>query len=73
MAIIIVLMPTTIQISDSTAQQLKKIKLEERANSYDQIIKKLVMERIGAPKSMFGYLKGAAKWSKKDRADFHEF
>ncbi len=49
-------MVTTIQVNENTLQLLKKIKLELSVQSYDEAIKKVVIERTKG-ESMAGSLK----------------
>ena len=64
-------MPTTIQVSDTTRQVLERLKEQQHAASYDQIIQQLVQKQNKVPTSMFGALKGL-KWKKEDRMETHE-
>jgi len=49
-------MVTTIQVQDTTLVLLKKLKDETKAASYDETIKKIVVERT-KNESLAGYLK----------------
>ncbi len=64
-------MATTIQVSDETKQLLEKIKEEDEAVSYDEIIKKLLGKHTKIPVSLFGCGKGMKQWAKKERMIFH--
>tara|TARA_Y100000310_G_scaffold242934_1_gene247204 strand:+ start:2367 stop:2564 length:198 start_codon:yes stop_codon:yes gene_type:complete len=64
-------MATTIQISDGTKQILQKLKEQQHAANYDQVIGDLLRKSAKIPKSMFGTAKGM-KWEKKDRLGFNE-
>ena len=64
-------MATTIQVSDGTKQILEKLKEEQQANNYDQVIQKLLLKKTKIPASMFGSASGI-KWKKKDRMGFNE-
>jgi hypothetical protein len=69
--IVIVLMPTTIQVSDTTKQLLDMLKEKRQAKSHDIVLQQLLESEAKIPKSMFGTLKGM-KWKKEDRFDFNE-
>ena len=47
-------MPTTIQLSEDTARMLKNYKKQLHADTYDEVLKKILKERT--EKSMFGFL-----------------
>ncbi len=64
-------MATTIQISDGTKQILERLKTEQHAANYDQIIQQLLQKKTKIPKSLFGSTP-KMKWEKKDRMAFHE-
>ena len=55
-------MPTTIQVNEETVKMLKSYKEQLHANTYDDLIKKILRERT--EKSMFGFL-----GKKKDMKD----
>lgn len=59
----IVIMSTTIQISDETKQLLSSLKDDSR-KTYDEIIRELMNEQGLLPKSMFGTHRNL-KWNKK--------
>ena len=65
-------MATTIQISDTTKQLLSKLKTQEHAASYDEVILHLVKKKTKSPPSMFGTAKGM-KWEKENRMEFNEW
>ena len=48
-------MVTTIQLNENTLRMLKKLKEEVEAKSYEEVIKKIIMERT-KKESMAGYL-----------------
>ena len=48
-------MVTTIQLNENTLRLLKKLKEEVEAKSYEEVIKKIIMERT-KKESMAGYL-----------------
>ena len=64
-------MATTIQVSQLTRQVLEKLKTEEKAHSFDEVIQILVKKVDKVPSSMFGSAT-LSPWTKKDRMDFHE-
>ena len=65
-------MATTIQVSDTTKQMLDMMKEEKRIRTYDLLLEHLLQSEVTVPNSMFGAAKGLKKWSRKDRAEFHE-
>ena len=64
-------MRRSIRVSDTTKQILHRIKEEEHALSYDEVIQSLVKKKSKIPASLSGTAKGMA-WKKGDRMDFHE-
>jgi len=64
--------PTTVQVDEKTLQMLNKIKKEMKANSHDQVIKSLILERKNIPCSMFGSNPKLKPFTRKDEAEFHE-
>jgi len=64
-------MATSIQVSESTLHLLKMLKEQEKAESYDDVIKNIVSQHVHVPKTMFGSMKGW-RYSKEDRGDAHE-
>lgn len=70
--IIIAVMATTIQVSDTTKQMLDMLKEKKHAKTHDMLIHELLEKEAKIPKSMFGSIKGL-KWNKEeDRAIFRE-
>ncbi len=65
-------MPTTVQVDEKTLQMLNKIKKEMKANSHDQVIKTLIVERKKIPRSMFGSNRKLKTFTKDDEAEFHD-
>lgn len=65
-------MPTTVQVAEKTLQMLNKLKEEMSARSYDEVIKALISERKGIPRSMFGANPKLKSFSEEDEAEFHE-
>lgn len=59
-------MPTTIQVSKTTVEMLRKIKERYKFESYDRVIGKLAEEAMRPKKSLFGML------GKKSRAAIME-
>ncbi len=51
---------------------LNKIKKEMKANSHDQVIKTLIIERKKIPRSMFGSNRRLKTFTKDDEAEFHD-
>ena len=62
-------MPTTIQIKKRTLEQLKRLKREQKANSYDEILEYLIMKEDQVPDSLFGYLQGKTTPFMRDPTD----
>ena len=69
-AIVIAIMSTTVQVSQTTKQLLDLAKEEKKAETYDQVIKALLERYLHIPKSLFGVYKGM-KWKKSDRMKAH--
>lgn len=65
-------MPTTVQVDEKTLQMLNKIKKEMKANSHDQVIKSLILERKKIPCSMFGSNPKLTPFTQKVKAEFHD-
>jgi hypothetical protein len=65
-------LPTTVQVDEKTLQMLNKIKKEMKANSHDQVIKTLIVERKKIPRSMFGSNRKLKTFTKDDEAEFHD-
>ncbi|MBI5389335.1 hypothetical protein HZB01_03060 [Candidatus Woesearchaeota archaeon] len=63
-------MVTTIQVEETTKQLLEGLKEEKKANTYDQLIREMIMKEKEIPKSMFGTAKGFNL--KVERLEFHE-
>jgi len=64
--------PTTVQVAEKTLQMLNKLKEEMSARSYDEVIRALISERKGIPRSMFGANRKLKSFSEEDEAEFHE-
>ena len=70
--VIVICMPTTVQVDEKTLQMLNTVKKEMKAKSHDEVIKTLIIERKKIPCSMFGSNRKLKPFSKKDEAEFHE-
>ena len=70
--VLVICMPTTVQISERTLQMLNKLKAEMHARSYDEVIKTLILEKEGIPRSMFGSNRRLRPFSPEDEAELHE-
>jgi predicted CopG family antitoxin len=68
----VVIVPTTVQVAEKTLQMLNKLKEEMSARSYDEVIRALISERKGIPRSMFGANRKLKSFSEEDEAEFHE-
>jgi hypothetical protein len=70
--LVVVTVPTTVQVDDKTLQMLNNIKKEMKAKSHDEVIKALISERKKIPCSMFGSNRKLNSFSEQDKAEFHE-
>jgi hypothetical protein len=59
-------------VAEKTLQMLNKLKEEMSARSYDEVIRALISDRRGIPRSMFGANRKLKSFSKEDEAEFHE-
>lgn len=65
-------MVTTIQLNETTKQLLDKLKAKEKAESFDELIRRLVESRVKV-RDMFGFTRQKPlKFSRKDEMDFNE-
>ena len=65
-------MVTTIQLNETTKQLLGKLKVKEKAESFDELIRRLVESRVKV-RDMFGFTRQKPlKFSRKDEMDFNE-
>lgn len=62
-------MQTTIAVKGETLEMLRKAKQEFKAESFDEVIKNLLLEVKKPKKSMFGILKGLSKEFKREEID----
>ncbi len=62
-------MPTTIQLKNSTLNKLKKMKVEKKVNSYDELIEELIKHELNLPESLFGFMKGKTQSFQRDPDD----
>ena len=62
-------MQTTIAVKDETLKLLRKAKEELNAESFDALIKDLLLEAKKPKKSMFGVLKGLRNEFKREELD----
>ena len=60
---------TTIAVKEETLKMLRKAKEELNADSFDALIKNLLLESKKPRKSMFGVLKGLNKEFKREEVD----
>jgi len=59
----------TIALKEKTFQILEELKKKEKAESYDELITKIVI-KPNIPDSMFGHLKGKGKpFTRKEREE----
>ncbi|MEK6855771.1 MAG: hypothetical protein AABX66_01285 [Nanoarchaeota archaeon] len=60
----------TIALSEKTFNLLQKIKTERKANSFENVVIELIIEKEKVPKSLFGALKGKTKsFTSKERQE----
>jgi len=58
---------TTIQVKRRNLKLLEVLKRSMQAKSYDEVIEKLLAEKVGVPADMFGVDKGRiSKFTEKD-------
>jgi len=69
---IAIIMTTTIQVSRKTRQLLDALKRRLSAKSYDEVIQKLMIEKLEIPTSMFGSNPKLSSFTEKEEAEFHE-
>jgi len=61
---------TTIQVKRRNLKLLEMLKRNMGAKSYDEVIERLVMEKVGLPADMFGVDKGRiSKFTEEDRLE----
>lgn len=60
---------TTIAVKGETLNMLRKAKEELHVDSFDTLIKNLLLEAKKPKKSMFGVLKGLNKQFKREKVD----
>jgi predicted CopG family antitoxin len=66
---------TTVTITDETHRKLKKLKKKKDIQSFDQLLDEIADEKLQAPESMFGEVKGLKEGEireHKDRADRYD-
>jgi len=65
---------TTIQIRRETLNQLKSLKKEINATTYDEVITYLIRQEHNIPQTLFGFLKNKTTSYKRDEVEEdHEF
>jgi len=64
-------MSTTIQVSKKTLQLLSILKEKLSAKSYDELLRKIALEKLGTT-SMFGSNPKLSPFKKEDEAEIHE-
>lgn len=66
-------MATTIQVKDETMRLLEALKQSTGARSYDEVLSKLLEEKLKIPKSMFGVDRGKlTPFTEADRLEDRE-
>jgi len=65
-------MVTTIQVKETTKQLLDRVKSEEQQETYDDLIKTLLIKRLNVPE-LFGMTKKQPlHFKKEDEMEFNE-
>ncbi len=62
-------MTTTIAVKEETLELLRHVKEETKAESYDDVIRSLVLTTKRAKRSMFGALKGVKERFMREEID----
>ena len=65
-------MNTTIQVSRKTLQLLAILKERLSAKSYDELLRRIALEKLNAPISMFGSNPKLSAFKEEEEAEFHE-
>ncbi len=65
-------MSTTIQVSKKTLQLLNILKEKLSARSYDELLRKIIAEKLNLPISLFGSNPKLKPFKKEEEAEFHE-
>lgn len=65
-------MATTIQVSRKTKQLLDVMKRRWSAKSYDEVLRRLIAEKMGMPASLFGSNPRLSPFEESEEAEFHE-
>jgi hypothetical protein len=65
-------MSTTIQVKRKTLQLLNSLKKKVKAKSYDDLLRRLLLEKLGVPDSMFGANPKLSSFREEDEGEFHE-
>lgn len=61
---------TTIQVKRKNLRLLEMLKRSMQAKSYDEVIERLLTEKVGLPADMFGIDKGRiSKFTEEDRLE----
>jgi hypothetical protein len=67
-----IIMSTTIQTRKKTAQQLREIMKKMGAQTYDEIIRELIKEKLSSPSSLFGSNPRLKRFAAEEEAEFHD-
>ena len=59
-------MTTTVAVKEETMQMLQEVKLHQKAESFDEVIKKLILASKKPKKSHFGILPGLGKFKREE-------
>ncbi len=60
----------TIALKEKTFEMIKELKKKEEMESFDVLVRKLIMQKEKIPENMFGALKGKTKpFTRKEREE----
>ena len=63
----------TIALNEKTFEMLENLKKERKAESFNELVKEIILERSKIPKSLRGSLKGKSKpFTREERKEFWE-
>ena len=65
-------MKTTIQVSKKTLQLLNILKERLSAKSYDELLRRMALEKLNITTSMFGSNPELSSFREEEEAEFHE-
>ena len=62
-------MGTTVALKDNTMEMLKVMKMETKSESFDEVIRKLVLQAKKPKQSYFGAFPGIGEFKREKKAD----